>query len=58
MSNSSWHGGKGHSPRKVVNKKQFEDNWDLIFGKKESIVEEPEDTIIGINKEIIIEDTI
>ena len=33
---SQWHGGKGSSPRPYsVNKKQFDDNWDKIFGKKE-----------------------
>lgn len=32
---SSWHGGKGSSPRPIKDRKQFEDNWDKIFGKKE-----------------------
>jgi hypothetical protein len=27
--------GKGSSPRPIPNQKQFEDNWDKIFGKKE-----------------------
>ncbi|MBT6472543.1 MAG: hypothetical protein HOK52_14930 [Candidatus Marinimicrobia bacterium] len=31
----SWHGGKGSSPRKQSDRKQFEDNWDKIFGKTE-----------------------
>jgi hypothetical protein len=26
--------GKGSSPRPIPNRKQFEDNWDKIFGKK------------------------
>ena len=26
---------KGSSPRPIPNPKQFEDNWDRIFGKKE-----------------------
>ena len=30
-----WHGGKGSAPRPVSDRKQFEDNWDLIFGKKD-----------------------
>ena len=28
-------GGKGSAPRKGDNRKQYEDNWDKIFGKKE-----------------------
>ena len=28
------HGGKGDKPR-PVDQKKFNDNWDLIFGKKE-----------------------
>jgi hypothetical protein len=32
---TKWHGGKGSTPRKrKVSKKQFEDNWDRIFGDK------------------------
>lgn len=31
---SATHGGKGSKPRQVDQKK-FNDNWDLIFGKKE-----------------------
>ena len=27
--------GKGSAPRPIPNPKQFEDNWDRIFGKKE-----------------------
>lgn len=32
---SSWEGGKGSKPRPISDRKQFEDNWDAIFGKKE-----------------------
>ena len=32
---SKWHGGKGSKPRPISDRKQFEDNWDKIFGKKE-----------------------
>jgi hypothetical protein len=28
------HGGKGSSPRPISNKKQFDKNWNLIFGEK------------------------
>lgn len=31
---SQWHGGKGSKPRKNVNQKKFEDNWDAIFNSK------------------------
>lgn len=27
-------GGKGDKPRPIPNRKQFEENFDLIFGKK------------------------
>ena len=30
-----WHGGKGSKQRPVQDRKQFEDNWDKIFGKKQ-----------------------
>lgn len=33
-------GGKGSAPR-PVDKKKFDENWDLIFGKKKK--EEPKD---------------
>tara|TARA_B110000503_G_scaffold142685_1_gene240349 strand:+ start:1674 stop:1835 length:162 start_codon:yes stop_codon:yes gene_type:complete len=39
MSNS-WHGGKGSSPRKINDRKQFEDNWDKIFGSGKKTTEE------------------
>ena len=35
MSNK-WHGGKGDKPRKTNNQKQYADNGDRIFGKKET----------------------
>jgi hypothetical protein len=38
----SWHGGKGSSPRPVQDRKQFEENWDKIFGKKNSNTETKE----------------
>ena len=28
-------GGKGSDPRPIPNRKKFEENWDLIFGKKD-----------------------
>lgn len=32
---SEWHGGKGSSQRKM-DKQKYSDNWDRIFGNKES----------------------
>ncbi len=32
MSNPT--GGKGSKPRPIPNRKQFEDNWEKIFGNK------------------------
>jgi len=40
----SWHGGKGSSPRPVKDRKQFDENWDNIFGKKDSEKESKEKT--------------
>lgn len=34
MANSSWHGGKGSKPRPISNQKQFDSNWDRIFGNR------------------------
>tara|TARA_R110001606_G_scaffold8060_3_gene35409 strand:- start:42 stop:197 length:156 start_codon:yes stop_codon:yes gene_type:complete len=34
-----WHGGKG-SAQRTKNTKQFDDNWDLIFGKKKKTSED------------------
>ena len=33
MKKSNWHGGKGSTPRTDTNSKQYQDNWDKIFGK-------------------------
>lgn len=33
---SAWHGGKGSSRRGSANDKQFAENWDRIFGQKNS----------------------
>lgn len=35
--------GKGSSPRPIPNQKQFEDNWDRIFGKKDEGKSKPTD---------------
>ena len=35
------HGGKGSTPRKRDNPKQYDDNWDKIFGKKEKAKKKP-----------------
>lgn len=42
---SSWHGGKGSKQRPIQDRKAFEDNWDLIFGKNklDKIVEEAQE---------------
>lgn len=37
---SKWHGGKGSDRRQGSNLKQYEDNWEKIFGNKNK--EEPE----------------
>jgi len=34
MKKSNWHGGKGSTPRTNTNSKEYQDNWDKIFGKK------------------------
>ena len=34
MSSGQWEGGKGSNQRKAGNQKQFDNNWDAIFGKK------------------------
>ena len=38
---TSWHGGKGSTPRKGTYSKQYKDNYDKIFSKKEPVVKEP-----------------
>ncbi len=43
MGYKATHGGKGSRPRPIEDKKQFEDNWDKIFGKKPK--EEPKDVV-------------
>ena len=40
MKKSNWHGGKGSTPRTDTNSKQYQDNWDTIFGKKVKEVNE------------------
>lgn len=36
-----WHGGKGSRPRKQsVDRETFDNNWDLIFGKKKKTEQE------------------
>ena len=35
MKKSNWHGGKGSPPRTNTNSKQYQDNWERIFGKKD-----------------------
>jgi len=39
----TWHGGKGSVARPISDKKQFEDNWDRIFGNKDKEREESEE---------------
>ena len=39
---TSWHGGKGSTPRKGTYSKQYKDNYDKIFSKKEPVVKEPQ----------------
>jgi hypothetical protein len=34
---SQWHGGKGSSRRKAADDKAYADNWDRIFGEKETL---------------------
>jgi len=47
---SKWHGGKGSKPRPISDRKQFEDNWDKIFGKKED--KSPKDQMEDLDKRI------
>lgn len=35
MADGSWSGGKGSKPRPIKDKKQFDENWERIFGKKQ-----------------------
>lgn len=36
MKKSNWHGGKGSTPRTNTHSKQYQDNWEKIFGKPRS----------------------
>jgi len=49
MKKSNWHGGKGSTPRTDTNSKQYQDNWDKIFGKSKTNanVEYPQRTNIN-----------
>jgi hypothetical protein len=44
---TSWHGGKGSTPRSGTYTKQYNDNYDKIFGKKEPVVKEPQNPVEG-----------
>ena len=48
------HGGKGSTQRPTSNRKQFEDNWDRIFGcpklKKEKLNEETKKLESSLNE--------
>lgn len=35
MASGQWEGGKGSNQRQAGNQKQFDNNWDAIFGKKD-----------------------
>ena len=37
--------GKGSTPRPIPNRKEYEENWDRIFGKKKP---EPSATVVGV----------
>ncbi len=39
---TSWHGGKGSTPRKGTYTKEYQDNWNRIFSKKGPVVKEPQ----------------
>lgn len=38
MKKSNWHGGKGSTPRTDTSSKQYQDNWEKIFGSKKKKV--------------------
>jgi len=44
MKNSNWHGGKGSTPRTNTSSKQYQDNWDKIFGNKDKEVKQDVNT--------------
>lgn len=53
-----WSGGKGSKSRPISDRKQFEDNWDKIFGNKENKPEEenvdkPREDMEKLNKRLI-----
>ena len=54
---AKWHGGKGSTPRPFsVDKKTFEDNWELAFGKKQT-EEELINEISKLVAEVTLDDT-
>jgi|LWDU01.1.fsa_nt_gi hypothetical protein len=42
MAHGQWSGGKG-SAQRPVDKKKYSDNWDAIFGKKETTKDRAEE---------------
>ena len=40
-------GGKGSAPRKNSNQSKYAENWDKIFGKKDSTTESKQDKIVS-----------
>jgi len=58
MSAGQWSGGKGSNFRQV-DKKKFDEGWELIFGKKEDInsVSDNEETLDASTKEEDKEET-
>ncbi len=44
MKKSNWHGGKGSTPRTNTSSKQYQSNWDKIFGNKDKEVKQHDDT--------------
>lgn len=51
---SSWHGGKGSTPRPILDRKKFEENWDRIFNKNKSVEEQFWDHYCQHNGRIMI----
>lgn len=50
MKKSNWHGGKGSTPRTNVSSKQYQDNWEKIFGSKKKKKVLKEDSTQEIDK--------
>lgn len=50
MKSSNWHGGKGSTPRTNTHSKQYQDNWDKIFAKKDIKDKDVSTTQIGSKK--------